>query len=113
LETEKSFIRNDSDSFLYRKKLYKPVVSDGVGINSVSSAYPTYIGNGEIVYRNGSDSDKLYKKSVNDISNGTAINSVISFSPTYIGTEKSFIEMLVTQANFTKNQSMTLQVEQQ
>jgi len=35
--------------------------SNGTAINSVSSSYPCYIGNGEIVYRNSVDTF-LYKK---------------------------------------------------
>jgi hypothetical protein len=92
---------NGSDS----GKLYKKSVNDtssGTAITSVNSAYPTYIGNGEIVYRNGSDSNKLYKKSVNDTLNGMAITSVNSFYSLTLEMEKSFIEMLATQANFIK-----------
>jgi hypothetical protein len=59
--------------------------SNGTAINSASSLYPCYVGNGQIVYRNDNDGGKLYLKNLNDTSNGTAINSVNSYDPCYVG----------------------------
>jgi len=59
--------------------------ADTVISPSMSIFYPCYVGSGEIVYSNGSDSNKLYKKSVNDNLSGTAITSAGAHSPCYIG----------------------------
>jgi len=79
------------DAFtIFKESSYFDTYSNdnGVAIITVPSTFfPCYIGNGEIVYSNGSDSFKLYKKSVNDIRNGDPITSFSnnSIQPCYIG----------------------------